>query len=249
MPEVTSLSTLENSASVGVPVRDYVQRTFVPLSHIGHQWEMYSAVALTPAEERTMVREPAAAVPESIAQRVGKLRLLLVPFIACLNSGDQVVFYQPKGEKHSAVWLESDTRTDLVLACRDLDAHDTGFEFLASVAELLRSKLTPKEKDQYMQMLQEELRKNVTGEIDEEANDSKQSLRKNPSTSSHGGVSLDDYRDISFVSTCAEYMHGLWHDVQIRLGPEHLPVAALRKRMTLMTTLFPPNPGYHVFAE
>ena len=249
MPEVTSLSTLENSASVGVPVRDYVQRTFVPLSHIGHQWEMYSAVALTPAEERTMVREPAAAVPESIAQRVGKLRLLLVPFIACLNSGDQVVFYQPKGEKHSAVWLESDTRTDLVLACRDLDAHDTGFEFLASVAELLRSKLTPKEKDQYTQMLQEELRKNVTGEIDEEANDAKQSLRKNPSTSSHGGVSLGDYRDISFVSTCAEYMHGLWHDVQIRLGPEHLPVAALRKRMTLMTTLFPPNPGYHVFAE
>lgn len=249
MPEVTSLSALENSASTGVPVRDYVQRKFVPLSNIGREWEMHSAVALTPAEERTMVREPAQAIPESIAQRVGKVRLLLVPFIACLNSGDQVVFSQPKGEKHSAVWLESEARTDLVLACRDLDAHDTGFEFLASVAELLRSKLTAKEKEQYAQLLQEELRKGVAGEIDEEANDAKQSLRKGQSTSSQGGASLEDYRDISFVSTCAEYMHGLWHDVQIRLGPEHLPVAALRKRMTLMTTMFPPNPGYRVFAE
>ena len=57
------------------------------------------------------------------------------------------------------------------------------------------------------------------------------------------------YRDVSFVSTVAEYMHGLWHDVQIRVGPKHLPVADLRRRMNLLAELFPPNPGYRVFAE
>jgi hypothetical protein len=37
--------------------------------------------------------------------------------------------------------------------------------------------------------------------------------------------------------------------VQIRIGPEHLPVAQLRRRMNLMAELFPPNPGYRVFDE
>jgi hypothetical protein len=44
-------------------------------------------------------------------------------------------------------------------------------------------------------------------------------------------------------------MHGLWHDVQIRVGAEHLPLQQLRRRMTLMSNLFPPNPGYAVFAK
>jgi hypothetical protein len=60
---------------------------------------------------------------------------------------------------------------------------------------------------------------------------------------------LERYRNPSFVSTVAEYMHGLWHDVQIRVGPEHLPLPQLRRRMNLLADLFPPNPGYSVFAK
>jgi len=51
------------------------------------------------------------------------------------------------------------------------------------------------------------------------------------------------------VITAAEYIHGLWHDVQIRVGADHLPVEQLRRRMNLMAELFPPNPGYRVFDE
>jgi len=60
---------------------------------------------------------------------------------------------------------------------------------------------------------------------------------------------FERYRDVSFAGTAAEYIHGLWHDVQIRIGPDHLPVAQLRRRMNLMAKLFPPNPGYRVFDE
>ena len=44
-------------------------------------------------------------------------------------------------------------------------------------------------------------------------------------------------------------MHGLWHAVQIRVGPEHLPLPQLRRRMTLLAGLFPPTEGYNVFAK
>src|SRR3989442_1637516 len=137
------VATSQSSPRDDIPVAEYVRGNFVPLSHLTHGWELHSALPLTPAEERTMVREPAQAVPASIAERLGKLRVLVVPYVLCLESGAAA----------------------------------------------------------------------------------------------------------SFVSTVAEYMHGLWHDVQIRVGPEHLPVPQLRRRMTLMSEMFPPNTGYRIFSE
>ena len=231
-----------------IPIADYVQGTFVPLSRLAHEWELHSALSLSPAEERTMVREPVQAIPAAIAQRLGKVRVLAVPYIACLESGDVVSRHKPKGESHTAAWVESPELISLVLACRELDAHDTGFEMLGSVAELLRTRLTSSEVEAYTQMLEEELRHGVRGEIDEEALTAKQNYLGNRN-SRRFRAQFDPYFEVSFVSTAAEYMHGLWHDVQIRVGPEHLPVAQLRRRMDLMAQLFPPNEGYRVFDE
>lgn len=242
------MSIPQVSPSKSIAVREYVRQTFVPLSRLAHEWEMHSVVPLSPSEERTVVREPTRAVPQAIARRLGKLRILLVPFVACFPTGDMVTFSNPEGEKHSAVWLESDGRIDLILACRDLDPHDTGWELLASVADLLRARLTPEEEARYTALLQEELRKGIDGEMDEEACELKQPLLKR-GRGVRSGPQFFKYRDISFTTTCAEYMHGLWHDVQIQTGPGHLPVPALRKRMTLLAQMFPPNPGYRLFAE
>src|SRR5207245_4422337 len=51
-----------------VPVSEYIRGTFVPLSNLAQGWQLHAAVSLTPAEERTMVREPA----RSEERRVGK---------------------------------------------------------------------------------------------------------------------------------------------------------------------------------
>src|SRR2546427_2870244 len=110
-----------------VPVSDYVRGEFIPLSHLAHGWELHSVATLTPAEERSMVREPALAAPDALAERLGKLRVLVVPYLACLEAGDAVSFSKPAGQTHSAVWLTADEQTNLVLASRELDAHDTGF--------------------------------------------------------------------------------------------------------------------------
>jgi hypothetical protein len=221
----------------------------VPLSNLPHGWQLHAAVTLSPAEERTMVREPAQAVPGSIAGRLGALRVLIVPYIACFDTGDVIAFNKPKGETHSAVWLEQPERIHLLLPCRELDAHDTGFEFLASVAELLRPRLTPEEVGRYTALVEEELHVGVAGEIDEEALGAKRRITGSRPRRYRNPELFERYRDVSLVSTVAEYMHGLWHDVQIRVGPDHLPLPQLRRRMELVAELFPPNPGYQVFAE
>lgn len=230
------------------PITDYVQGSFVPLSRLMHEWEFHSAINLSPAEERTMVREPVQALPSAMAQRLGKVRVLAVSYIACLETGDVISRHKPAGEAHTAAWVETPERINLLLACRELDAHDTGFELLGSVAELLRPRLTHSEIAAYNQMLEEEIRHGVRGEIDEDALNSKQAYLPTRA-GRRSRAQFERYRDVSFISTAAEYVHGLWHDVQIRVGPEHLPITQLRRRMDLMTELFPPNSGYRVFDE
>jgi hypothetical protein len=232
-----------------IPVHDYVRELTGLFSHIAHGWELHSAVLLTRAEERMMVREPAQAVPSTIAERLGALRVLVVPYVVCLKSGDAVCFSKPDGETHTAVWVEGDGRTDLILASRELDAHDTGFEFLASIAQLLVPKLSSQELDRYRQLLEEELRHGIRGEIDKEALEAKEAQLKHPRSNSRMSEEFSQYANASAVSTLAEYMHGLWHDVQVRIGPEHLPVPELRRRMVTLSELFPPNPGYSLFAR
>lgn len=230
-------------------IAEYVKQSFVPISRLAHGWEFHSAVPLTPAEERTMVRGPAEAVPARIAERLGKLRVLVVPFVGCRESGDVICFSKPDGETHSAAWVESTERIYLVLPCRELNAHDTGLEFLASLAELLWPRLTRGEREKYSSLLEEELRLGVTGEIDEEAYAAKQALHRGRGRHLRSRENLEHYVNVSFVSTVAEYIHGMWHDVEIRVGPEHLPLPQLQRRMNLLVELFPPNPGYSVFAN
>lgn len=241
------MSVSEAISKDGAPVQEYVRSTEGLISHLPHEWELQTAILLTPSEERTMVREPAHAVPDRLAERIGKLRVRVVPYIGCFPSGDVVSFSKPSGETHTAVWVETDGRTDLVLACREADAHDTGFEFLASVAQLAVAKLGPAETEPYARLVEDELRRGVGGEIDKEALDAKQTCLKEKGASK--SAALEHYFQVSLTSTLAEYMHGLWHDVQIRIGPEHLPVENLRKRMIMLSEIFPPNTGYDLFAR
>jgi hypothetical protein len=243
------VSTPQIPARENVSVSEYVHRVLVPMSRLAHDWELHSAVFLSRGEERTMVREPAQAVPSAVAKRLGSLRILIVPYVACADEGDLISFSKPKGETHSSVWLETDERIFLVIPCRESDAHDTGFELLASIAELLRPRLSDEEAGNYAQLLEEELRLDIQGEIDEDAAAAKQLFVKGRRHHRRSRSPFARYRDISFVSTMAEYMHGLWHDVQIRTGPEHLPLAQLRRRLDFLAGIFPPNAGYQVFSE
>jgi hypothetical protein len=232
-----------------VPTDEYVRGQFKILSHLAHDWEMNSAVLLSPSEERMAVREPAQAVPDSLAQRLGPLRVLLVPYIACMERGDVVCFSKPRGEAHTAAWIEADSRINILLACRELDAHDTGFEFLASIAELVRPRLTAAELEQYTELLRSELEQGIVGEMDKETLAAKNSLVDWRPSRRRKAEKFDQYRDLSLVSTLAEYMHGLWHDVQIQTGPDHLPLPQLRTRLQLLSKIFPPNPGYEIFSK
>jgi len=201
---------------------------------LAHGWVLRAIEPLTLAEARTVLAEPAASVPASAAARLGKLRIFAAPFISCQGGEDFISVQKPEGEMHSSVWLEKRGGTDLFLAFFDMPEHDVGFELLAAVAELVLRQMTGREFERYLALLERELREAITGEIDEEALEAKQ-------------TGAEDYPLRSFCGTFADYVHALWHDVEIRQGEMHLPARFLRKRFELLRGLFPPNPGYALF--
>ena len=228
-----------------IPVRKYVEQPPGVVSGLAHDWEYCSSVLLSRSEERTMVREPVSAIPEGVAGRLRPLRIRVVPYIQCLPDGDVVREEKPAGNTHTAVWLEQGEVMEILLACRELNAHDTGFELLAATAEILQSRAGPEEMARYRKVIEDELATGVPGEIDEETFEVKKTLL----AAGDEGPKREEYVARSFSATLAEYMHGLWHDVEVRIGPHHLPVPALRYRLELMADLFPPNRGYQVFAD
>ncbi|MGH9344560.1 MAG: hypothetical protein ACRD19_12480 [Terriglobia bacterium] len=233
-----------------IPVSEYICDPMGPVSNLTHNWELFSGVPLTPAEDRTMVREPARAVPSVLAGRLGKVRVLAVPYIGCFDAGDSVCLTKPSGESHTAVWAEEQGCLNLVLACKELDAHDTGFEFLASIAQMALPKMTREEVSGYGGLIDKEAALGIRGEIDKESLNAKAAfLKQREIASARAAKRLGRYIDVSLTGTLAEYMHGLWHDVQIRVGPDYLPVQQLRERMMWLAGIFPPNPGYDLFAR
>lgn len=203
----------------------------MPGTPLSHGWTLHS---LGPRDAVDVLREPAASVPAALAELLGQLCLYAVPYIGCEGSRFFMASEQPAGEDHSSVWLELTDGIHLFLAFEGSTAHDTGFELLAAVGELAVPRLDDARFSAYAQLLSRELAEGAQGEIDEDAFAAKQ-------------ATVIDYTAVSLASTIAEYVHALWHDVELRQGPEHLGPEWIRRRFELLAEWFPPNTGQQLF--
>lgn len=222
-------------------------------AELTHGWTLHAIDPVTPAEATTVLAEPAAAVPQSAAERLGALRLFAAPFLACGGEAEFVAEEKPEGEGHSSLWLERGEAgappaarpsgngarrrgpaIDLFIAIRDANAHDAGFELLSAVADLLTPRFSDDEFLSYARVLQQETGEGATGEIDDDALEARDSADP-------------DYVTVSLASTLAEYLHALWHDVEVRQGAGHLAPQFLRRRFELLADVFPPDPGQALF--
>ncbi len=199
---------------------------------LAHGWTLNCDPGVPASSVRDYLRPAVRAVPSAMANRLGFCALSLV------TETEHGV---------SSRWTVTNRGLDVSVATAGVEDHDIAMELLLCLGQVLWEKLSEPECREYGLLLRDEVQRGIEGEIDEQALAQKRSLFESRCQATRV-KRLARYAQASFAGTAAEYVHCLWHDVQVRGGPTHLPAPQLRRRLELLRRWFPPDRGYRLFA-
>jgi hypothetical protein len=143
-------------------------------------------------------------------------------------------------------WTAGGRELRISISIGGRDGHDVAMELLLCLGQALWQKLSPGQVKAYWLLLDAEFLAGIGGEIDEDALREKRALLGGR-ISAASGRRLERYGCASFAGTAAEYVHSLWHDVEVVSGPDHLPAKQLRRRLELLEAWFPPDRGHKLY--
>jgi hypothetical protein len=150
------------------------------------------------------------------------------------------------GPNVASEWTASGQELRISIPIRGPDGHEVAMELLLCLGQALWGKLSPGQLKAYWSLLDSEFLAGISGEIDEDALREKRALLGSR-VSARSDRRLERYGCASFAGTAAEYVHALWHDVEVVRGPEHLAPEQLRRRLELLQTWFPPDRGHRLY--
>jgi hypothetical protein len=199
---------------------------------LAHGWELTVPRETPVSLVRELIRPAVGAVPSGMARQLGHCVIRLAVGLG----GPDLASEWTGGEQDLRIWIATGGRTD----------HDIAMELLICLGQALWQRLTSEQSRAYWLLLDSEFLAGVKGEIDEEALKEKRVLLGSR-LSAASDRRLERYGRASFAGTAAEYVHSLWHDVQVISGPEHLPAQPLRRRLELLSDWFPPGRGHKLY--
>ena len=201
---------------------------------------------------RQYLHDPIGALSPAICTALGKVGLVLVPYLEKGNgrSGDSVSFEKPaEGRQRAASRVEAGDITILVLSSKDEDIANYHYTFYNALAAVAADHWAPESQENYFRLLREELSAEVHGEVDERSWHLKQALVRRQANARKETKLFRDYARQSFEDTLTLYLHGTCCDIDVETGPRQMPSRYLRKRLELLYSLYPPPEGYAVFPE
>jgi hypothetical protein len=148
----------------------------------------------------------------------------------------------------SSRWTETSVGLEVIVINGENPGHDLAIEMLVCLGQALWERLSKEEFKAYWLLLADEIRDGVSGEIDEQALEEKRMLLASR-FQARSPRQLARYGRASFTGTAAEYVHSLWHDVNVRIGEDYLPAPQLRRRLELIASWFPPGRGFRLFPD
>jgi len=233
-------------------VQDFSQRFRQDVIPLNNTFAYFSAAPLGEEDVKEYLEEPVTALPPLVHTIFSKVYVFLVPYLEkpAGKGGELVTFEQP--EEKSRVWSAQFTagpEAVLVLATKDRPVAEYHYVFYHALASLLADRLESELLDRYADLLREELRVRVHGEIDEEGWNLKQSLFERQSDPRRETKLFRSYARQSVIDTLTLYLHGICCDIDVETGPRQLPSRRLRKRLQYFQETLPPPSGYAVFPD
>lgn len=212
----------------------------------------YFCVAAPLSEEdmRDYLEEPIAALPPSVASRLPKVSILLVPYLAKDKPAETVSLERPPhGKQTWTTQVRLGDQTVLAFALKDHEVAEYHYRFYQHIARMAADLWSADVQSKFGALLSEELKANVRGEVDEESWRAKQAIERRGTRFRADAKIFKDYVMASFADTMTLYLHGICCDIDVETGPRQLPSNYLRKRITLLREMFPPPKDYFVLPE
>lgn len=229
----------------------------------------YFCASVPMSEEvlKEYLEEPVAALPPALASILPRISILLVPYLersgerapakarrktraALEKIADFVVAERPaEGHQSWASQVSFENETVLVFALKEQDVAEYHYRLYRRLAGLVGETWPSEVASKYKAAIREELIAGVHGEVDDDSWQAKQALLRRQTNVKRESPLFADYVRQSFVETLTLYLHGICCDIDVETGPRQLPSRHLRKRLSLLKSLYPAPSGYAVFPE
>src|SRR5271169_143250 len=247
-------------------VRQFAERFKSEMIPLSNTFSYFCAsVPLSEEDLKEYLEEPVAALPPAIPAALPKISILLVPYLERANGSNGAksrsktpasdfvsIEKPPEGKISTSTQLRLGDETVLAFALKDQEVAEYHYRFYHLLATLMGDHWSNEMESAYGRVLREELNADTHGEVDEPSWRLKQALRR--VQNSRGGAvknskTFREYARQSFIDTLTLYLHGICCDIDVDTGPRQLPSRYLRRRLTLLKSLFPTPAGYSVFPE
>jgi hypothetical protein len=138
----------------------------------------------------------------------------------------------------------------LAFAVKDEEMAEYHYSFYNAVAGLIADAATDSAaREKFYGLIREELGADVHGEVDERSWRLKQSLVRRQTNTRKETKLFQEYARQAFEDTLTLYLHGICCDIDVETGPRQMPSRYLRRRLELLTSIYPPPKGYAVLPE
>ena len=216
---------------------------------------VFSYFLVTPIAEEDLKQyldDPIAALPPSVCAILPKIGILLAPYLERNGKNrDYVTFDRPPEQRQMfASRLGGGEGATLAFAIKDEEMAEYHYCFYNAIAGLVAANPSGDEqRERFNSLIREELAAEVHGETDERSWRLKQSLLRRQTNTRKETKLFHDYVRQSYEDTLTLDLHGICCDIDVESGPRQMPSRYLRKRLELLSTLFPPPKGYAVLPE
>jgi hypothetical protein len=233
-------------------VQEFAKRFRQEMIPVSSKFAYFSAMPLGDDEAKEYLHEPVAALPSALQAWLPRVSVIFVPYLerASSSGSEKVTFDQPAEKARAwAARFASDGYAVVVFALKDQQVAEYHYLFYRAIAMITADHFHPEKLVLFHELLREELRGRVHGELDEESWKIKQALLERQPEVRRETKLFRSYARQSLIDTLTLYLHGICCDIDVETGPRQLPSRYLRRRLNLLHEMFPPPQGYAVFPE
>ncbi len=214
---------------------------------------VFAGVKLHEEDLKDFLEEPITALPPKALELIAPLQLFFVPYLEQVSPAGQspailkVATKRPaEGTYGYAAGFVRGNGHALFLAAQESNLNDYHYYFFRSIAAMVTERLPASLQDSYMALLQDELKGQVHGEMDEASWRLKQEYLEANAGRKKPGKGFREYARQSMIDTMTLYLHGICCDIDVEPGPRQLASRNIRKRLELLDAAYPPPNGLRV---